>query len=166
MIFLCSKSDSGEILEIINDAASAYRGVIPADRWHEPYMSREALQAEVAAGVVFWGQRGDSRLEGVMGLQHVADVALIRHAYTRTAAQGRGIGSALLGRLKQQARPPLLVGTWKAASWAIRFYEKRGFVLTSETEKASLLRRYWTVPERQIEESVVLQCSSRSAPQP
>ena len=166
MIAPCAENDFPAILEIINDAASAYRGVIPADRWHEPYMPEAELRGELAAGVAFWGYRGDSRLEGVMGLQQVADVDLIRHAYTRSAAQGRGIGTALLEKLKGESGRPLLVGTWKAATWAIRFYEKRGFVLTSEAEKARLLRRYWRVPERQIEESVVLQCSSRSAPQP
>ena len=156
MIRLCTKEHAGEILEIINDAAVAYRGVIPADRWHEPYMPEEELRAEMAAGVAFWGLTKDSRLAGVMGLQHVQDVALIRHAYTRTAIRGSGVGSALLEHLKTQAKAPLLVGTWKAATWAVRFYEKRGFVLTSETEKQRLLKRYWSIPERQVEESVVL----------
>jgi GNAT superfamily N-acetyltransferase len=156
MIRLCTKEHAGEILKIINDAAVAYRGVIPADRWHEPYMPEEALRAEMAAGVAFWGFTRDRRLAGVMGLQYVQEVALIRHAYTRTAIRGSGVGSALLEHLKREARAPLLVGTWKAAAWAIRFYEKRGFVLTPEPEKELLLRRYWSIPERQIEESVVL----------
>lgn len=145
-----------EILEIVNDAAIAYKGVIPADRWHEPYMPASELRAEIDAGVRFWGAEKDNRIEAVMGLQYVADVALIRHAYTRTAARGRGIGGALLEHLKSEATAPLLVGTWKAATWAVRFYEKRGFALASDAEKERLLKRYWTIPERQIEESVVL----------
>ncbi|HEX6298549.1 MAG TPA: GNAT family N-acetyltransferase [Burkholderiales bacterium] len=156
MIRRCTKEHVGEILEIINDAARAYRGVIPADRWHEPYMPEEELRAEMAAGVAFWGFIRDSRLAGVMGLQYVQDVALIRHAYTRTAIRGSGVGGALLEHLKREARTPLLVGTWKAATWAVRFYENRGFVLASESEKERLLKRYWNIPERQVEESVVL----------
>ena len=156
MIRLCKKEHAGEILEIINDAARAYRGVIPADRWHEPYMPEEELRAEMAAGVAFWGFTRGSRLAGVMGLQYVQDVALIRHAYTRTAIRGSGVGGALLEHLKREARAPLLVGTWKAATWAVRFYEKRGFVLTDEREKTRLLQRYWSIPQRQVEESVVL----------
>jgi len=155
-VFLCSEKHAPEILAVVNDAAAAYRGVIPADRWHEPYMPEEELRAELAAGVVFWGCEEDSQLLGVMGLQHVQDVALIRHAYTRTAARGRGVGGALLEHLKKQATAPLLVGTWKAATWAVRFYEQRGFTLTSEEEKTRLLKRYWSIPERQVEESVVL----------
>ena len=156
MIRLCKKEHAGEILEIINDAARAYRGVIPADRWHEPYMPEEELRAEMAAGVAFWGFTRGSRLAGVMGLQYVQDVALIRHAYTRTAIRGSGVGGVLLEHLKREAKAPLLVGTWKAATWAVRFYEKRGFVLASESEKERLLQRYWNIPERQVEESVVL----------
>jgi GNAT superfamily N-acetyltransferase len=134
----------------------AYRGVIPADRWHEPYMPAEELAREMQAGVKFFCARRNGRVIAVMGLQHVADVALIRHAYTRTAEQGSGIGSALLEHLKRQTDRRLLVGTWKAAVWAVRFYERRGFRRVSDEEKARLLRRYWNVPERQIEESVVL----------
>jgi GNAT superfamily N-acetyltransferase len=156
MIRRCTKEHVGEILEIINDAARAYRGAIPADRWHEPYMPEDELRAEMAAGVAFWGLTRDSRLAGVMGLQYVQDVALIRHAYTRTAIRGSGVGGALLEHLKREAGAPLLVGTWKAATWAVRFYERRGFVLTSESEKERLLKRYWSIPERQVEESVVL----------
>jgi GNAT superfamily N-acetyltransferase len=155
-IGLLARESFADILEIVNDAARAYRGVIPADRWHEPYMPEEELRAEMAAGVAFWGFTQDGQLAGVMGLQHVADVALIRHAYTRTATRGRGVGGALLEHLKKEARAPLLVGTWKAATWAVRFYEKRGFTLTDEEEKTRLLMRYWRIPERQIEESVVL----------
>lgn len=159
MIRLLAEDSLPDILEIVNDAARAYRGVIPADRWHEPYMPEQELRAEMSAGVAFWGFIKDSQLAGVMGLQYVRDVALIRHAYTRTVIRGRGVGGALLEHLKREARAPLLVGTWKAATWAVRFYEKRGFTLTAEDEKARLLKRYWSIPERQIEESVVLRRS-------
>jgi GNAT superfamily N-acetyltransferase len=159
MIRLLTEEAFSDILEIVNDAARAYRGVIPADRWHEPYMPAGELRAELAAGVAFWGFAKDSRLAGVMGLQYVQDVALIRHAYTRTGIRGQGVGGTLLEYLKKEARAPLLVGTWKAATWAVRFYEKRGFTLTAEEEKARLLKRYWSIPERQIEESVVLRRS-------
>jgi GNAT superfamily N-acetyltransferase len=148
--------NEAEICAVINDGAAAYRGVIPADRWHEPYMPLKELRAELAAGVAFWGVRRGGELVAVMGLQPVADVTLIRHAYTRTAAQGQGLGSALLEHLVRQSDRPLLVGTWKAATWAVRFYERHGFQLVSDQEKDVLLRRYWSIPERQIEESVVL----------
>jgi N-acetylglutamate synthase-like GNAT family acetyltransferase len=141
---------------VINDAAAAYRGVIPADRWHEPYMPREELLSEMRAGVKFFCIRRDGRVAGVMGLQHVADVALIRHAYTVSSQQHGGVGTLLLEHLKRQADRPLLVGTWKAATWAVRFYERRGFRLVSDEEKERLLRRYWNIPERQVAESVVL----------
>ena len=146
----------GKISAVVNDAAVAYRGVIPADRWHEPYMPLDELRAEIEAGVEFFCIRREGRVAGVMGLQRVADVALIRHAYTLTSEQGAGIGSSLLQHLRKQAGRRLLVGTWKAATWAVRFYERRGFRLVSDEEKVRLLRRYWTVSERQIEESVVL----------
>jgi N-acetylglutamate synthase-like GNAT family acetyltransferase len=148
--------DADAISAVINDAAVAYRGIIPADRWHEPYMPRDELMSELASGVKFFGVRRDGRVAGVMGLQPVAEVALIRHAYTLTSQQHHGVGTLLLDHLKHQTERPLLVGTWKAATWAVRFYERRGFRLVSDEEKARLLRRYWTVPERQIEESVVL----------
>jgi GNAT superfamily N-acetyltransferase len=141
---------------IINDGASAYRGKIPADCWKEPYMPAAELEEEMAAGVVFWGCEEAGKLMAVMGLQDAADVTLIRHAYTRTSHQGCGLGSALLRHLRAQTTRPVLIGTWKAATWAIRFYEGHGFRLVSEAEKRSLLQRYWTVPERQIQESVVL----------
>ena len=144
------------ICAVINDAAEAYRGVIPADRWHEPYMPLDQLRKEIEAGVEFSCARRDGRVVGVMGLQNVADVALIRHAYTLTAEQGSGVGGALLEFLKKQTDRRLLVGTWKAATWAVRFYERRGFRLVSEPEKVRLLQRYWNIPQRQIEESVVL----------
>ena len=148
--------DADAIGAVINDAALAYRGVIPADRWHEPYMPHDELVSEMRAGVKFFCLRRNGRVAGVMGLQHVADVALIRHAYTLSSEQGRGLGTLLLEHLRRQTHRPVLVGTWKAATWAVRFYERRGFRLVGEEEKAALLRRYWTVSERQIEESVVL----------
>jgi GNAT superfamily N-acetyltransferase len=156
--------NEAEICAVINDGAAAYRGVIPADRWHEPYMPLEELRAEIAAGVAFWGVRRGGELVAVMGLQQVADVTLIRHAYTRTAAQGQGLGSALLEHLVRQSDRPVLVGTWKAATWAVRFYQSRGFQLMSEQEKEVLLRRYWSIPERQIEESVVLRAPPGGGP--
>jgi GNAT superfamily N-acetyltransferase len=148
--------NEAEICAVINDGAAAYRGVIPADRWHEPYMPPEELRAEIAAGVAFWGLRRGGELVAVMGLQPVDDVTLIRHAYTRTSAQGQGLGSELLGHMVRQSDRPVLVGTWKAAAWAVRFYQGHGFRLVSDQEKEALLRRYWSIPERQIEESVVL----------
>jgi len=160
MLLTLDVADADEICLVVNDAAAAYRGVIPADRWKEPYMPLEEVHEEIDAGVVFWGYRRGGRLAAVMGLQQVQDVALIRHAYTRTSEQGAGVGSALLEHLRQQTERPLLVGTWKAATWAVRFYERRGFRRVPEQEKARLLRRYWTVPERQIAESVVLHTGS------
>ena len=148
--------DAEAICAVINDAANAYRDVIPADRWHEPYMPVAELRAELAAGVKFFCFRRDGRVVAVMGLQPVADVALIRHAYTLTAQQGTGVGSRLLEHVRRQAERPVLVGTWKAAAWAVRFYERRGFHRVDDDEKERLLRRYWSVPERQIAESVVL----------
>jgi N-acetylglutamate synthase-like GNAT family acetyltransferase len=144
------------MLAIINDAAQAYRGIIPADRWHEPYMPEGELREQIAAGVVFWGAEEDGRLVGVMGLQDVRDVTLIRHAYVATAARNRGIGGRLLDHLAAQTDRPILVGTWAAATWAIRFYEKRGFALVSAAEKDRLLSRYWSIPDRQVATSVVL----------
>jgi N-acetylglutamate synthase-like GNAT family acetyltransferase len=152
----CRQSDFEAMYAIINDAAQAYRGVIPADRWKEPYMSREYLNHELDDGVVFWGYEENNDLIGVMGIQDVQDVTLIRHAYVRTAQRGKGIGGKLLSELKQKANRPTLVGTWKAAVWAIRFYEKCGFRLVTEQQKEQLLRKYWKIPERQVETSVVL----------
>jgi len=148
--------DPDAIAAVINDAALAYRGVIPADRWHDPYMPREELMSEMRAGVKFFCLRQNGRVVGVMGLQHVGDVALIRHAYTLTSRQHSGVGTRLLDYLRRQTDRPLLVGTWKAATWAVRFYERRGFRLVPEEKKGALLRRYWNISERQIEESVVL----------
>ncbi len=152
----CGQGDFAAILAIVNDAAEAYRGRIPADRWHEPYMSAGELERELAAGVAFWGLEEAGTLVGVMGLQDVRDVALIRHAYVATAARGRGIGGRLLVHLLAQTTRPVLVGTWAAATWAIGFYEKHGFALVPPAEKERLLRAYWAIAERQIEVSVVL----------
>jgi GNAT superfamily N-acetyltransferase len=152
----CRDDERAAILAIVNAAAEAYRGVIPADRWHEPYMPAAELDGEIAAGVAFSGYEADGALVGVMGVQPVRDVALIRHAYVAPERQGRGIGAALLEDLARSTSRPLLVGTWAAAEWAIRFYERHGFELVSPARKADLLRTYWTIPERQIETSVVL----------
>ena len=155
LIRACAKDDFARIHFIINDAAVAYRSVIPDDRWHDPYMPEEELAAEIAAGVRFlgWYSPPDTLL-GVMGAQDVQDVTLIRHAYVLSASQRGGIGSALIAELTQASARPLLVGTWKAASWAVAFYERHGFRLVADT--ATLLRRYWNIPDRQIETSVVL----------
>lgn len=154
MISPCPAAEAPRICQVINDAAQAYRGVIPHEHWHEPYMPMEELEAEMKAGVRFWAH---GEYDGVMGLQEVKDAALIRHAYTRTREQGKGIGSALLEHLKRHTDRPLLVGTWKAATWAVRFYESRGFRLVDEAEKARLLKKYWErVSEEQARASVVL----------
>jgi len=152
----CGGSDFEVIYQIINDAAKVYKSVIPNDCWKEPYMSKEELQREIDEGVVFWGYEEDGELVGVMGLQHIEDVALIRHSYVRPLRQNRGIGRKLLFHLRRQTTRPILVGTWADAVWAIRFYEKNGFQLVSREEKDRLLKRYWSIPERQIESSVVL----------
>jgi GNAT superfamily N-acetyltransferase len=145
------------MLAIVNAAAEAYRGVIPADRWHEPYMPREELDAEIAAGVEFWGYEDGGGLVGVMGIQPVRDVDLIRHAYVVPGSQRGGIGGALLEHLMDGRARRVLVGTWAAAEWAIRFYERHGFACVGRERTAALLREYWTIPERQIETSVVLE---------
>jgi GNAT superfamily N-acetyltransferase len=152
----CRDDERDEILGIINAAAEAYRGVIPADRWHEPYMSASELDGEIEAGVRFWGCETNGRLTGVMGIQEVDDVDLIRHAYVRPDAQRQGVGAALMRHLRETGTRPLLVGTWAAADWAISFYRRHGFELVSPQRKDELLKRYWTIPERQIETSVVL----------
>jgi N-acetylglutamate synthase-like GNAT family acetyltransferase len=156
MIRRCGDSDFETIWAIVNDGAQAYKGIIPADRWADPYMPLEKLHHEIADGVVFWGYEDAGTLVGVMGLQQVQDVTLIRHAYVRTSSQKTGIGGLLLSHLQGLITNPLLVGTWADAVWAIRFYEKHGFQLTSQSEKDRLLRKYWSIPERQIETSVVL----------
>jgi GNAT superfamily N-acetyltransferase len=152
----CRHEERGSILAIVNAAAEAYRGVIPADRWHEPYMPGDELDAEIAAGVVFWGYEVDGELAGIMGIQDVGDFELIRHAYVWPERQRQGVGGALLERLAGSTTRRMLVGTWAAAEWAIRFYERHGFELVSPARKAELLRTYWTIPERQVETSVVL----------
>ena len=144
------------ILEIINDAAEAYCGVIPPECWHEPYMSTAELVGEMAEGVVFWVLEQDNELTGVMGLQDKGGVDLIRHAYVRTRHRRQGIGSELLRCVEAQSEKPILIGTWAAATWAIDFYRAHGYQVTSNTVKTALLRRYWTVPERQMATSVVL----------
>jgi GNAT superfamily N-acetyltransferase len=144
------------ILAIINAAAQAYQGVIPADCWHEPYMSFRELEHELRAGVIFWGYEEGDRLLGVMGRQDLGEVILIRHAYVHPDWQRRGIGKKLLDYLLSKVNGPVLVGTWAAAHWAVRFYEKNGFTLVSHQEKERLLRTYWSISERQIETSVVL----------
>jgi GNAT superfamily N-acetyltransferase len=152
----CRDDERPEILAIVNAAAEAYRGVIPADRWREPYMSADELDQEIAAGVAFWGCEHEGELAGIMGIQPVADVELIRHAYTAPEHQGRGIGGALLEQLVTRSTRPLLVGTWAAAGWAIRFYRRHGFEQVSDERRTELLKEYWTIPERQVETSVVL----------
>jgi len=156
MIQPLSEADQAAIFQVINDAAQAYRGVIPPDCWQEPYMPMEELQEEMAAGVHFWGLVEEGGILGVMGRQDLAGVTLIRHAYVRSQAQRRGLGAKLLAHLRRGVKKPILVGTWAAATWAIRFYEKHGFKLVTPAEKDRLLRTYWTISERQIETSVVL----------
>jgi len=156
MIRRCRENELETIWTIVNDGAEAYRGIIPADRWAEPYMSKEKLRHEIEAGVEFWGYEDGGELLGVMGIQGVKDVTLIRHAYVRTGRQGRGIGRQLLGQLRETTERPVLIGTWADAVWAIGFYERNGFERVGVEEKNRLLKTYWTVPERQIETSVVL----------
>lgn len=164
LIRACDPAERDAILAIVNAAAEAYRGVIPADRWHDPYMSGEELGTEIDAGVRFWGYGAAGALAGVMGIQSVGDVDLIRHAYVLPARQGEGVGTSLLRHLRGLSGRPMLVGTWAAAEWAIRFYEHNGFARVREAEKTELLRRYWRIPERQIETSVVLVDRRSSSP--
>jgi GNAT superfamily N-acetyltransferase len=152
----CRDDERAAILAIVNAAAEAYRGTIPADLWHEPYMEAGELDREIAAGVRFWGYEEDGELVGVMGIQTAGDVDLIRHAYVLPGRQRGGIGGALLGHLRATAGRPMLVGTWAAAEWAVRFYRRHGFELVSPERKAVLLRTYWSIPDRQIDTSVVL----------
>ena len=154
----CRDDERARILAIVNAAAEAYRAVIPADRWHEPYMPAAELDAEIAAGVAFHGyETDDGVLAGVMGIQPVGEVDLVRHAYVDPALQRSGIGAALLDHIMRSATRPVLVGTWAAASWAISFYERNGFVLVPPARKDELLRTYWAIPDRQVETSVVLE---------
>jgi len=149
-------ADFDTILAIVNDASHAYRGVIPADRWHEPYMPASELTREIDAGVVFWIAEQDGRVLGVMGIQDKGDVVLVRHAYVAPATQRSGVGTSLLHHAESLVDKPILIGTWAAASWAIGFYERNGFTLVSDEEKNRLLQKYWSIPVRQIETSVVL----------
>jgi GNAT superfamily N-acetyltransferase len=148
-------ADLDAICAIVNDAARAYKGVIPADRWHEPYMPRDELEREIGDGIRFWiGE--DERPLGVMGIQDKGDVALVRHAYVATALQRKGVGSQLLRHIEGLTGKPVLIGTWKDASWAIAFYQRHGYTLVPEREKDALLGKYWSIPARQVETSVVL----------
>ena len=156
MIRPCIPADLDTLYTVINDGASAYNGVIPSDCFHTPYMSREELAHEIAQGVSFWSFERDGAISGMMGIQEVKDVTLIRHAYVRTASQGQGIGAKLLTHLRQLTERPILIGAWADALWAIRFYQRHGFQVVSQSEKERLLRTYWTVSPRQIETSVVL----------
>jgi N-acetylglutamate synthase-like GNAT family acetyltransferase len=150
------EADFVAMLAIINDAARAYHGVIPADRWHEPYMARDELAREIAGGVVFWVAEQEGRLSGVTGIQDKGDVALVRHAYVAPATQRSGVGTSLLRHVEGLVDKPILIGTWAAASWAIEFYQRNGFTVVPSSHKDRLLRTYWSVPARQIETSVVL----------
>jgi GNAT superfamily N-acetyltransferase len=152
----CRKDERSIISQIVNAAAEAYRGVIPPDRWHYPYMSLAALDSEIDAGVVFWAYEIEGEVIGVMGVQPVRDVDLIRHAYVRPGGQRRGVGAALINHIRSLSRRQMLVGTWQAATWAIAFYQRHGFVLASQEQKTALLNSYWAIPARQIETSVVL----------
>jgi GNAT superfamily N-acetyltransferase len=152
----CREDERAAILAIVNAGAEAYRGVIPADRWREPYMAAGELEDEIAAGVAFWGYKADGVLLGIMGIQPVRDVDLIRHAYVAPGSQRRGVGGALLAYLARGDTRQMLVGTWAAAGWAVSFYRRHGFQLVSPDRKATLLKTYWSIPDRQIESSVVL----------
>ncbi|MFQ5850027.1 MAG: GNAT family N-acetyltransferase [Candidatus Binatia bacterium] len=156
MIRQCNENEFELIYTIINEGAQAYQGIIPEDCWKEPYMSKDELRHEIDEGIVFWGYEEEGKLVGVMGIQDIQDVTLIRHAYVRTAKQNQGIGGKLLSSLCQKTTRPILIGTWADAVWAIRFYETHGFRLVSQEEKERLLRKYWSVPKRQIESSIVL----------
>jgi GNAT superfamily N-acetyltransferase len=156
MIRRCDVCDFDLIWEIVNNGAQAYKGIIPVDRWHEPYMSRVELRHEIDSGVTFWGCEESGALAGVMGIQPVQNVTLIRHAYVRSEWQKHGIGTQLLAHLRSLTEGPVLIGTWADAEWAIRFYMERGFEMVGREEKNRLLKQYWKVPRRQIETSVVL----------
>jgi GNAT superfamily N-acetyltransferase len=156
MIRPCHTREFEAIWTIINDGARAYAGVIPADCLKNPYMPKSELQHEIDDGVAFWGYEDSGELSGVMGIQELSEVTLIRHAYVRTSAQGRGIGGKLLSHLRKLAKKPLLIGTWADAKWAIGFYEKHGFELLSQQQKDEILPKYWKIPQGQIETSVIL----------
>ncbi|WP_180327219.1 GNAT family N-acetyltransferase [Labilibaculum manganireducens] len=150
------KKDFDTIYEIINDASIAYKGIIPTDRWKEPYMSKEELETQIKEGVEFWNYKENNKILGVMGIQLKTDVTLIRHAYVRTSARQKGIGGKLLKHLIDKAETPILIGTWADASWAINFYKKHNFRILSIEEKNRLLKSYWSIPKRQVETSLVL----------
>ena len=156
MIRMCTEGDFNTIYSVINDAAQAYRGIIPGDRWKQPYMSEDELRHEMASDVVFWGYEDGGELIGVGGIQQVRDVTLIRHAYVRSTRRNQGIGSRILTHLMGLTAGPVLVGTWSDAVWAVQFYERHGFRRLSDHEKDRVLRTYWSIPERQIQTSVVL----------
>lgn len=156
MIRKCSINDYEAILSIINDAAEVYRGIIPTELWVEPYMSADELRKEITSGVRFFGLEVGGGLVAVMGTQSVRDVILVRHAYVRTNRQRKGEGSRLLQYLVDNASKPILIGTWRAARWALRFYEKNGFRLIEGGEKDRLLKAYWRIPARQVNASVVM----------
>lgn len=156
MIRASELTDLPAIFAIINDSAQAYKGVIPADRWREPYMTWEELTSQISNGVQFWCYVKNGMIAGVMGIQMKSDVTLIRHAYVRTQERNKGVGHKLLNHLCQMATTPILIGTWADAVWAIRFYQNHGFRLLAGPEKDDLLRTYWNIPERQVETSIVL----------
>lgn len=156
MIRQCTRDELGAICAVINDAAQAYKGVIPQDRWHEPYMPLDELEQEIADGVKFWGYELCGELAGVMGIQDRGEVDLIRHAYVRTRDRNRGIGGELLRHLEAMTAKPILIGTWAASDWAIRFYQKHGYRVLDRAETERLLKKYWNIPERQVVTSVVL----------
>ena len=160
MITKCEQKDFNDIYEIINDASIAYKGVIPEDRWHEPYMPEDELKNQIADGVEFWGYTENNKLIGVMGIQFKGDVTLIRHAYVRTSERSKGVGGQLLAHLNSISTTPVLIGTWADAKWAISFYIKNGFRLLERKEINILLPRYWTIPVRQVETSIVLASSN------
>jgi N-acetylglutamate synthase-like GNAT family acetyltransferase len=156
MIRASIEEDRPTILAVINDAAQAYQGVIPADRWHEPYMPPAELAQEMADGVRFWVAEDNGRVIGVMGIQDKGEVALVRHAYVATVLQRKGVGAGLLKHVQSLTSKPMLIGTWRDATWAIAFYQRNGFTLLSDSDKDELLRRFWSIPARQAETSVVL----------
>jgi GNAT superfamily N-acetyltransferase len=162
MIRKLADADFGAIFRVVNEAAIAYKGKIPVDRWKEPYMTKEELKEEIASGIQFYGYFENSVLVAVMGIQRVNDVTLIRHAYTLTSQQRKGIGEKLLSHLLSVAETkPILVGTWTDAPWAIRFYQKHGFQLLSRQQTNMFLKKYWNIPERQVETSIVLEYSGQ-----
>lgn len=149
-------ADLPRIFAVVNEAAVAYRGVIPGDRWHEPYMSADELARDIADGVTFWMAEEDGRVLGVMGIQDKGAVALVRHAYVAPTTQRKGVGTRLLHHVRSLTDKPILIGTWADASWAIDFYRRNGFRVLPESDTVRVLRTYWSIPERQIETSVVL----------